>query len=65
MTIPDISMPPALALWSKLETAKHRLFYSLIRLGITLPNRTDDPDQGLVFDFLDEQPGASESADRP
>ncbi len=55
--IPAISTPSALTLWRKLEMAKHRLFYSLIRLGIALPNRVDDPDEGLVFDFLDELPG--------
>ncbi len=55
--IPNISLPEALTLWRKLEAAKHRLFYSLIRLGVALPNRTEDPGGGLVFDFLDEQPG--------
>lgn len=55
--IPDISQPQSLWLWHKLETAKHRLFYSLIRLGTALPNRLDDPQGGLVFDFLDEHPG--------
>ena len=56
-TIPNIRTDAQLALWRKLEVAKHRLFYSLIRLGITLPNRIDDPHGGLVFDFLDERPG--------
>ncbi len=63
-TIPDISTPDssageAIELWRKLETAKHRLFYSLIRLGIALPNRVDDPVEGLVFDFLDQHPGGA------
>ena len=56
-TIPDIADPLALERWRKLETAKHRLFYALIRLGIPLPNRVDDPAGGLVFDFLDDLPG--------
>lgn len=43
--------------WLKLEIAKHRMLYSLIRLGIALPNRADDPENGLAFDFLDEFPG--------
>ena len=55
--IPDTSIPERSELWRKLEVAKHRLFYSLIRLGIALPNRNDDPSEGLVFDFLDEHPG--------
>ncbi len=56
-TIPDISNPASLERWRKLEFAKHRLFYSLIRLGIPLPNRAQDPEEGLVFDFLEELPG--------
>ncbi len=56
-TVPDINLPDRMQLWRKLEFAKHRLFYSLIRLRIALPNRVDDPAEGLVFDFLDEQPG--------
>ena len=55
--IPDIGRAGRLELWRRLEIAKHRLFYSLIRLGVRLPNRVDDPAAGLVFDFLDEMPG--------
>ena len=43
-------------LWGKLETAKHRLFYSLLRLGLPLENRNDDPEHGLAFDFLQDPP---------
>jgi hypothetical protein len=35
-----------------LEVAKHRLFYSLLRLRLPLQTRTDDPEHGLTFDFL-------------
>jgi hypothetical protein len=55
--IPELSDERALTLWRRLEVAKHRLFYSLIRLGIALPNRIDDPAQGLAFDVLDPIPG--------
>ncbi len=58
-TIPDLSVGGTAARWAKLEIAKHRLFYSLIRLGIVLPNRRDDPDNGLAFDFLDDLPGGA------
>ena len=43
-------------LWRKIETAKHRLFYSLLRLGLPLENRADDPEHGLAFDFLADPP---------
>ncbi len=55
--IPELSDERALTLWRSLEIAKHRLFYSLIRLGIALPNRLDDPEDGLAFDVLDPIPG--------
>jgi hypothetical protein len=56
--IPDLSVPGNDLLWRKMETAKHRLFYSLLRLDLPLENRTDDSEHGLAFDFLAD---ASES----
>ncbi|HEY8254688.1 MAG TPA: putative zinc-binding metallopeptidase, partial [Rhizomicrobium sp.] len=55
-TVPDLSVSGNDALWRKLETAKHRLFYSLLRLGLPLENRTDNPEHGLAFDFLADPP---------
>lgn len=55
-TIPDISGPTLRMLWQKLELAKHRLFYTLLRFGLPLDTRRDRPD-GLAFDFLDDLPG--------
>lgn len=57
-TIPDLSLDENVKNWTKFEAAKHRLFYSLIRLNLPLANRTDDPAGGLGFDFLSE-PGAA------
>ena len=57
-TIPDLDQTPNLARWQTLETAKHRMFYSLVRLGLPLRNREDDPDHGLEFDFLGDKTGA-------
>ena len=54
--VPDLSVPGNDALWRKIETAKHRLFYSLLRLHLPLENRADDPERGLVFDFLADRP---------
>jgi hypothetical protein len=50
-TIPDLTDERNLSLWRRLEVAKRRLFYSLIRLNLPLLNIKDDPN-GLVFDFL-------------
>lgn len=57
-TIPDLTVQDNLNRWRKFEAAKHYLFYSLMRLGLPLANRTDDPAEGLVFDFLAESPAA-------
>lgn len=51
-TIPDLTLNDNLTRWRKFELAKHRLFYTLMRLGLPLPSRAEDPRRGLVFDFL-------------
>ena len=58
-TIPDLSKPENLELWRKLEVAKHRLFYTLIRLNLPLVTRQEDPEHGLAFDFLEDPPAAT------
>ena len=50
-TIPNLAEPGNLEHWRKIEIAKHRLFYTLLRLRLPLAVRPDDPD-GLAFDFL-------------
>lgn len=57
-TIPAQNTQQELDLWRKMEIAKHRLFYTLLKLHLPLVNRIDDPAHGLVFDFLEEAPGA-------
>jgi hypothetical protein len=51
-TVPDLSLDANLAAWSKMEFAKHRLFYTLLQLRLPTPNRVDQEQGGLVFDFL-------------
>ena len=60
-TIPALAEGENLLRWQKLEYAKHRLFYQLIKLKLPLPTNTELPGHGLVFDFLAEvqQPGAA------
>jgi len=50
--VPDLSVPGNMMLWRKMELAKRRLFYTLIRLGLPLASRAEDPRHGLAFDFL-------------
>ena len=56
-TIPDVSSPARHALWTKMETAKRRLFYALIKLGLPLPKQGGADAEPLVFEFLDDRPG--------
>jgi hypothetical protein len=54
--VPDLSVPENSAHWAQIEIAKHRLFYSLLRLNLPLANRADNPEHGLAFDFLADAP---------
>jgi hypothetical protein len=53
-TIPDLSVPENPSRWLRIENAKHRLFYTLIKLKLPLANKQDDPEKGLSFEFLAE-----------
>jgi hypothetical protein len=50
-TIPNLSDRRNLTLWRRIEIAKHRLIYSLLRLRLPLVTKASDP-TGLAFDFL-------------
>jgi len=58
--IPDLGKPGNKQAWYKLEAAKRRLVYSLLRLGCPLKSKAEDPERGLAFEFLadPETPGA-------
>jgi hypothetical protein len=57
--IPDPSVLWQREAWYKLEVAKRRLVYSLLQLRLPVANRVDDPQHGLAFAFLADQPQAS------
>jgi hypothetical protein len=57
-TVPDLSDSSRLSEWRELEVAKHRLFYSLIRWNLPVKTRTEDPDHGLIFNFLADDPAS-------
>jgi hypothetical protein len=59
-TIPDMTVEGNLPAWRKIESAKHRLVYSILKLGLKLENRNDAPDYGLAFDFLAVPPPGAE-----
>ena len=59
-TIPPIGDPLHLLQWQAIERAKKRLFYSLLRLGLPLHTRAEDPIHGLAFRFLADDQSAPE-----
>jgi hypothetical protein len=56
-TIPDLTIEHNVSRWRRIESAKHWLFYSLLRLGLPLKSQADDPVSGLAFDFLEDGAG--------
>jgi hypothetical protein len=54
--IPSLAAPDNLALWSRIETAKRHLVYTLLSLQLPLESKLDAPDTGLAFDFRTPTP---------
>lgn len=52
-TIPDLLRDKNLSYWYKIEKAKRRLIYNILRLKLPLENKFEDPERGLAFDFLE------------
>lgn len=64
--IPPLVDPAARASWTRLEAAKRRLVYSLLRLGLPLAPKHQDPARGLAFSFkkqLDGEPVSTGHSD--
>lgn len=59
-TIPDLSNEEHRALWQEMETAKRRMFYTLIRLGLPRPAPGDNHPEPMIFDFKADEPGSEE-----
>jgi len=53
--IPDLSLLENAENWRKIEVAKRRLFYTLLKLRLPLSTRDEDPEGGLAFDFVAPQ----------
>jgi hypothetical protein len=56
--IPDLDPPGHKQAWFALENAKRRLIYSLLHLHLPIESRTENPDEGLAFEFKADAPGA-------
>ena len=55
-TVPDTAIASNVTAWRKIEVAKHRLFYTLMKLDLPLDGRGDNGGERLVFDFLASAP---------
>jgi hypothetical protein len=53
-TVPDRQNAAHRAAWYRLEVAKRRLVYTLMNLRLPVVSKIDDPESGLVFDFLSD-----------
>jgi hypothetical protein len=51
-TIPNLDNAAHRFYWKKLEWAKHRLVYTLLRLRLPVVGKQGNPEHGLAFDFL-------------
>ncbi|WP_204487420.1 zinc-binding metallopeptidase family protein [Archangium primigenium] len=51
-TIPPLNEGDNLLRWQRLEVAKHQLVYGLLRLGLPVVGKGEEPERGLAFDFL-------------
>jgi hypothetical protein len=55
--IPDLSKPGNKEAWYRLEVAKRRLVHTLLALRLPILNKTDDPTNGLAYEFLADTKG--------
>ncbi|MGH8548885.1 MAG: zinc-binding metallopeptidase family protein [Methylococcales bacterium] len=53
-TIPDLDNAINLVRWREIEKAKKRLLYTLYSLNLPVIDRTGNPEQGLLFDFMED-----------
>lgn len=60
-TIPNLENESNLVEWRKLEIAKHRLVYALMRLGLQVEPKKGIESSGIAFDFLEEITNAQNS----
>jgi hypothetical protein len=55
-TVPDTSIPNNVLAWHKIEVAKHRLLYTLMKLHLPLDEKDESGNLRLRFDFLASPP---------
>lgn len=61
--IPNLSKPGNEVLWYRVERAKRRLVYDLMRLDLPVVSKSVDEDRGLAFEFLEDTNDEAEFSD--
>ncbi|MEO6316357.1 MAG: putative zinc-binding peptidase [Chitinophagaceae bacterium] len=51
-TIPALDKPENVDRWRRIEIAKHRLVYSLLRLHLPVVSKDGEQETGIAFDFM-------------
>lgn len=51
-TIPKLADADNFENWTHMEIAKHRVIYQLQKVGLSLPNKMYNDEEGLCFDFV-------------
>ncbi len=59
-TIPDLSKQEHRLRWGVIESAKHRLIYSLLRMKLPVVSKVADPEHGISFDFMADEKNGEE-----
>ena len=54
-TIPNLDQQDHREKWARIEVAKHRLVYSLLRFNLPVISKFQDEDAGIAFDFMAEE----------
>jgi hypothetical protein len=57
--IPNLSLPGNQAAWAKFESAKRRLNYTLLNLGLAVTSKAENPSDGLFYEFKADVPGTA------
>ncbi len=52
--VPNTDTQEGIDRWRRISQAQRHLFYSLLRWSLPHPDRQEDPQGGLVFDFLED-----------
>lgn len=53
--VPNTATEEGVERWRRISQAQRHLFYSLLRWNLPHPTRKEDPEGGLVFDFLEDE----------